>query len=82
MEATEEKDLILRIEAALEQIRPYMITDGGDISLLGVTKDKVVRVQLLGACSSCKMSAMTMKAGVEESIRKAVPEILAVEAVM
>lgn len=74
-------DLKTRIEAAIEKIRPYLQTDGGDIELVEVTKDNVAHVRLMGACSSCSMSVMTMKAGVEETIRKEVPEIKAVVAV-
>ena len=73
--------IIQRIEATLEQLRPYLNADSGDIQLLEVTDDMVARVQLLGACSNCSMSMMTMKAGVEQSILRAVPEIKAVEAV-
>lgn len=73
--------LIQRIEDTLETIRPYLIADSGDIRLVEVTDDMVARVELLGACSSCSMSMMTMRAGVEQSILKAVPEIKAVEAV-
>lgn len=73
--------IIQRIEATLEQLRPYLNADGGDIQFLEVTEDMVARVQLLGACSNCSMSMMTMKAGVEQSILRAVPEIIAVEAV-
>ncbi len=72
---------IARIEKALDQVRPYMIADGGNVSLLEITDDMIVKLQLEGACSSCKMSMMTMKAGVEQSIMRAVPEVLSVEAV-
>ncbi len=72
---------IARVESALDQVRPYMETDGGNVSLLEITDGMVVKLQLLGACSSCKMSMMTMKAGVEQSIMRAVPEILSVEAI-
>lgn len=74
-------NLIEKIDAALENIRPYLRTDGGDVKILEVTDDLVVRLELLGACGSCPMSAMTLKAGVEEAIRKAVPQIKSVEAV-
>jgi len=70
-----------RIEAALDNIRPYLKTDGGDVRLIEVTEEGVVKLALLGSCESCPMSAMTMKAGIEEAIRKAVPEITLVEAV-
>lgn len=74
-------DLIAHIEAALDTIRPYLETDGGNVKILEVTDDLVVRLELLGACGSCPMSTMTLKAGVEEAIRKAVPQINSVEAI-
>ena len=74
-------DLIKKVEDALELIRPYLQADGGNVSLLEITDDKIVKVELLGACKSCSMSMMTLKAGIEESIKRAVPEIIAVEAV-
>lgn len=70
-----------RIEKALADIRPFLQKDGGDITLEEVTEDLVVRVKLHGACSSCSMSPMTMKTGVEESIKKAAPEVKDVEAI-
>jgi Fe-S cluster biogenesis protein NfuA len=75
------QEVFLKIEEALNQIRPYLEADGGDISLVEVTTDNIVKVKLHGACNSCNMSAMTLKAGVEETVRKAVPEIVAVEAI-
>lgn len=74
-------NLTERIDAALDNIRPYLKTDGGDVKILEVTEDMVVRLELMGACGSCPMSTMTLKAGVEEAIRKSVPQIRAVEAV-
>lgn len=74
-------DLRTKVEEALEQIRPYLQADGGNVSLLEITSDKVVKLELLGACKSCSMSAMTLKAGIEESIKRAAPEITAVEAI-
>ncbi|MGB3948327.1 MAG: NifU family protein [Bacteroidia bacterium] len=73
--------LKLKVEEALEQIRPYLQADGGNVSLLEITSDKVVKLELLGACKSCSMSAMTLKAGIEESIKRVAPEITAVEAI-
>lgn len=72
---------LARIENALDTIRPYLEADGGNVSLVEVTDEMVVRLKLLGACSSCRMSMMTLKAGVEQSIIRAVPEIKSVEAV-
>lgn len=66
---------------ALTEIRPFLQADGGDISLEEVNQDGVVRVRLHGACSTCSMVAMTMKAGVEEAIKRAAPEVVKVEAV-
>ncbi len=73
--------MIERIEAALEKIRPFLLADGGDVKVLEVTEDMVVRLELLGACGTCPMSPMTMKAGVEEAIKREIPEITGVEAV-
>ena len=72
---------LARIETALEQIRPYLIADGGNVSLIEVSDDMIVKLKLHGACSSCQMSEMTLKAGVEETIMRAVPEILGVQAI-
>jgi len=70
-----------RIEEALKSIRPYLEADGGNVELLDITEDNVVLVELQGACKSCGMSTMTMKAGIEETIKRAVPEVTKVEAV-
>lgn len=74
-------DLQQRVERALDNIRPYLEADGGNVKILEITDDMVVKLELLGACGSCPMSAMTLKAGVEESIKRAVPEIKEVMAV-
>ncbi|WP_242927526.1 NifU family protein [Pontibacter vulgaris] len=76
-----DNDFLLRIESALDQIRPYLEADGGNVKVLEVTEDMVLKLELLGACGTCPMSTMTLKAGVEQSVLKAVPEIKAVEAV-
>jgi len=72
--------LLEQVEAALNTIRPYLETDGGNVSVEEITPEKVVKLKLLGSCGSCPMSIMTLKAGIEEAIKKAVPEITAVEA--
>lgn len=74
-------ELFERVNNSLDTIRPYLEADGGDITLVEVTDELTARVELRGACSSCSMSAMTLKAGVEGAIRAAVPEIRSVEAV-
>lgn len=70
-----------RVEAALEKIRPFLIADGGNVKVLEITDDLVVRLELEGACGTCPMSPMTMKAGVEEALKRDIPEITGVEAV-
>ncbi|MES2417585.1 MAG: NifU family protein [Bacteroidota bacterium] len=70
-----------RVEQALETIRPYLIADGGDVAIEEITPAHVVKLRLLGNCGSCKMSFMTMKAGIEQAIMKAVPEITGVVAI-
>jgi Fe-S cluster biogenesis protein NfuA len=74
-------DLIKKVESALEQIRPYLQADGGDVSLIEITEDYIVKLELKGACKSCSMSMMTMKAGIEESIKRVAPEIKSVQAI-
>ncbi|HEY0669999.1 MAG TPA: NifU family protein [Sphingobacteriaceae bacterium] len=73
-------DLINRVETALDTIRPYLEADGGNVSVIEITPDNVVRLKMLGACGSCPMSIMTLKAGIEQAIMKAVPEVKSVEA--
>ncbi len=74
-------DLRARVEKALDQIRPYLRTDGGDVEVIEITPDFILKLQLMGSCGSCPMSMMTLKAGVEETVRKEVPEIKGILAV-
>ena len=73
-----DRELLSKIEGALDEIRPYLEADEGDIKLIEVTDEMVVKVKLMGACSSCNVSMMTMKSGVEQAIKRAVPEIIEV----
>ena len=73
--------LLEKVEAALDTIRPYLLTDGGNVSIDEITDDYVVKLRLLGSCGSCPMSIMTLKAGIEGAIMKEVSEITGVEAV-
>lgn len=73
--------LVEQVETALNTIRPYLEADGGNVSVEEITPEKVVKLKLLGSCGSCPMSIMTLKAGIEQAILRAVPEITAVEAV-
>ena len=70
----------VKIEEALESIRPFLQKDGGDVELISY-ENKVVKLRLLGACSTCSISHLTMKAGVEESIKHMLPEVVSVLAV-
>ena len=70
-----------QIEQALDKIRPALQRDGGDIELVGVEENGVVKVRLTGACSGCPMSQMTLKQGVERIVKQLVPEVKTVEAV-
>lgn len=81
MNSMEMNEIHKRVQDALETIRPYLHADGGDIELVEVTADNLVKVRLRGACSSCHLSYQTMKTGVEMVVRKAVPEITEVVAV-
>ena len=75
-----DKESILRkVKNVLEQIRPYLQQDGGDVNFVELTDDMVVMVQLTGACRSCPYSTMTLKNGIETVMKKAIPEIKAVE---
>jgi Fe-S cluster biogenesis protein NfuA len=76
------KDLLLeRIDAALNDIRPFLQVDGGNVEVVDVTNDMTVQIKWLGMCENCSMSAMTMKAGIEQAIKSRIPEIKSVVAV-
>ena len=76
-----DEDLRRRIEEGLDSIRPYLNADGGSVKLRNITKDMVVELELLGACGSCPMSTMTLRAGIEQALRHAVPHIRRVDAI-
>ena len=84
-EATEqnqvEQSLEERVKAALDEIRPYLQRDGGDIEFVELSADNVVTVKLRGACAGCPMSMQTLKNGVENFVRERAPEIKSVEAI-
>ena len=73
--------LISRVERALEDIRPHLAVDGGNVELVDITDDLTVKVKWLGSCELCNMSSMTLKAGVEQAIKTQISEIKAVEAI-
>lgn len=74
-------DVLNRVNETLDSVRPYLQADGGDISIVELTEDLVLKVKLLGACSGCPFSMQTLKAGVEQAIRRDIPEIKEVVAV-
>ena len=80
MEVLDKEELTTKIEEAIHQLRPFLEADGGDIQLVDIV-DNVAQVKLLGACKSCNMSAMTLKAGVEEAVKKVAPQITSVVAI-
>lgn len=80
MSVTEKAELINKVENVINQIRPYLEADGGNIRFVELTDENVVIVELTGACGSCPMSTITLKSGVEQAVRKAIPEIKSVEA--
>lgn len=81
MNNNQNAEMIKKVEGVIDQIRPYLQADGGNIRFVELTEDYVVNVELLGACGSCPMSTMTLKAGVEQAMKKAIPEIKSVEAI-
>jgi Fe-S cluster biogenesis protein NfuA len=74
-------DLLERVEKAIDTVRPYLEADGGNVKIVEITPDYIVKLELTGTCSNCAMSSMTMKAGIEEAVKREVPEIVAVEAI-
>ena len=75
------ENLHKRVEEALDTIRPYLEADGGNVEVVEITDDQTLKLELKGACKSCHMSHMTMRAGIEETIKRAVPEIKQVVAI-
>lgn len=71
----------VQVEEALDQIRPALQRDGGNVELVDITPEGVVKVKLVGACGSCPMSMLTLKSGVEATLKKRLPEIVSVESV-
>lgn len=74
-------NLTERVESSLDSIRPYLEADGGNIRVLEITEDKILKLEFVGNCGTCPMSAMTFKAGVEEAVKRLVPEIKGIEVV-
>ena len=73
--------MIEKVQAVLDQVRPMLQRDGGDVELVEVTADGIVKVKLQGACGSCPMSTMTLKMGIEQAIKEQISEIVEVQQV-
>lgn len=75
------EEITNRVENALNSIRPYLEADGGNVRILELNSDNILKLEFVGACGNCPMSTMTFKAGVEEAIKRAVPEVKNIEVV-
>lgn len=81
MTLEEKQTLISQVDKALNDVRPHLAVDGGDIEVVDISEAKIVEIKWLGACNGCSMTAMTMKAGVEATLKRRMPEISGVIAV-
>ena len=81
MSIMEKKQMIAKIDAALNDVRPHLAVDGGNVEVVDYTDENVVKIKWLGTCEGCSMSAMTMRAGIEQAIRGKIPEVTGVVAV-
>ena len=79
--AIQNEIIIAKVESAIEQLRPFLEADGGNMELIEISDDMVVKVKFTGACSSCSMSPMTLKAGLEENLKGILPNLKGVEAI-
>ena len=81
MSVTEKEAMIAQVDAARESVRPHLAADGGNVEVVDITDDNIVKVKWLGNCQNCSMSYMTMKAGLEQTIKGRMPHISGVEAI-
>jgi Fe-S cluster biogenesis protein NfuA len=81
MDNPEKQELIKRVNSAIDSIKPYLQADGGDVIFVEITDDMTVKVRLTGACHGCPFSMMTLKAGIEQTVKDKVPEIKEIVAV-
>jgi len=81
MTIIDKQGITTKVLEALEQLRPFLHADGGDMELVEITDDAIVRVRLMGACSDCSMSFMTLKAGLEDALKSVAPQVKAVESI-
>ena len=81
MSTTEKSEILERVDRALDDVRPHLAVDGGNVEVVDITEDKIVKVKWLGNCQGCSMTYMTMKAGLEQTLQNRMPEIKGVEAI-
>ena len=81
MTEAKKTELMKQVDAALDEVRPHLKVDGGDVEVIDVTDDFVVKVKWLGNCENCFMSIMTMKAGIEQAIKNRLPQLTEVQAI-
>jgi len=81
MDNAKKQELLKKVGAVIDYIRPYLQADGGDVKLIDITDDLTVKVKLTGACSGCPFSRMTLKSGIEQAVKEKVPELKEVIAV-
>lgn len=78
---SDKSSLLIEVENALNDIRPHLIVDGGNVEIVEITDEGVVQIRWIGNCESCNMSLFTMKAGIEQAIKNKVPQITGIEAI-
>jgi Fe-S cluster biogenesis protein NfuA len=76
------EELVTKVKNVIDQIRPYLQADGGDVEYVNMTEDNVVNIRLMGMCGSCPHSQMTLKNGIETAVIRAIPEVKSVESVL
>ena len=81
MDNPENKELISKVISAIDSVKPYLQADGGDVTFIEITDDMTVKVKLTGACHSCPFSLLTLKAGIEQTVKERAPEIKEIVAV-
>jgi Fe-S cluster biogenesis protein NfuA len=81
MDNAKKQELLKKVGAVIDDIRPYLQADGGDVKLVDITDDLTVKVKLTGACNGCPFSIMTLKSGIENAVKEKVPELKEVIAV-
>lgn len=81
MDNSKKQELIKKVNTAIDSIRPYLISDGGDVTVVDITDDMTVKVRLTGACHGCPFSMMTLKSGIEQTVKEKIPELKEVIAI-